>query len=130
MRERGRGPIWGRRCCGISSAGHKIICFILKFYPCLPKQNKGRDVLEKKIISLIYCPSTCLPRSLILTRYCVNETSNAGHIKCSRGPKAPHPYALLRHSEHMQCVCGSRSLILQLALNLCFLSCNPWLSVL
>ena len=58
----------------------KSINFILKFYLLSNYKEEWR--------LLTYCLSTCLSWSSDLTRYCNlgNENSDAGPIKCSRGP--------------------------------------------
>ena len=68
----------------------------LQHYLYLPKENKERKPCHGTMEASFDLLSTCL---LIKKFHCDatlcsnlgNEKSNAGHIKCSRGPQAPHP---------------------------------------
>ena len=73
----------------IAGGPQKLINFILKFYLYLPKES---NVKERERLLLTYCLLVMEFRfDAMLCSNLGNKNSDAGHIKCSRGPQIPQP---------------------------------------
>jgi len=79
--------ITGHMKSALSLADHKIN----KFYPkTLPLSNYEEDLLPLELLSK-YLLTTELRFDAMCSNL-GNESSDAGHMKCSRGPQVPHPW--------------------------------------
>ena len=101
--------IAGRMNCRMSLAGRKFFYFqLLKFNPCLPKENKERKLCQGARETSLDLLSTCLlvMKLRLDVMFCSNfgnENSDAGHINFPCGPQVPHPRFKCSHCKSKNC---------------------------